>query len=446
MADLISRRESLRQRIEPYTNPDEPLTADQQTELKGLLEELRGMDLQIAAQEYGVDDEVDAGPTDEMKSVDDRLTALAERLDNLKMSDNPGYIAADSGTSDPHIKTFGDFVVSIYRAGKGDRLAKKRLNEVYKTHKDLSAEQGTAGGYLIPEGFEAQLRDLGAPMQVVRPFATVIPVDTSSGSFPAIDIGALPDTADVGESAFAAGVTVDETGENTALTETNAEFNEINWRVHKIGGFTDVPSELIDDSPISIDALLRQLFARAITAKEDHYFTRGNGAGQPLGYASANNAAAVSGGSDDGSLTWADALNMFGKFQSVGGRPLWTMHNTQLEDIGQFETGTTGAPIPIDNPGALSFTNMSILGAPVLKNMYQPAKASAYSTMLVDLSAYYIWERRGLRIEFSEHAKFESDQVVWRFTERLDGQPWLRTSITLPDNSSTVSPFVYLTD
>jgi HK97 family phage major capsid protein len=48
----------------------------------------------------------------------------------------------------------------------------------------------------------------------------------------------------------------------------------------------------------------------------------------------------------------------------------------------------------------------------------------------------------GLAIDFSEHYKFTNNQGTWRFTENVDGQPWLKNTITLADGSTTVSPFV----
>jgi hypothetical protein len=40
--------------------------------------------------------------------------------------------------------------------------------------------------------------------------------------------------------------------------------------------------------------------------------------------------------------------------------------------------------------------------------------------------------------------EFTNNQGTWRFVCRVDGQPWLRSAVTLSDASSTVSPYVYL--
>ena len=64
--------------------------------------------------------------------------------------------------------------------------------------------------------------------------------------------------------------------------------------------------------------------------------------------------------------------------------------------------------------------------------------------LLVDPSYYLIGDRQELQIAYSEHAFFTTDQAAWRFTARLDGQPWIDNVITLENASTQVSPFVAL--
>ena len=68
--------------------------------------------------------------------------------------------------------------------------------------------------------------------------------------------------------------------------------------------------------------------------------------------------------------------------------------------------------------------------------------------ILGDFAAYLIFDNQGLEIAYSEHARFTTDEGAWRFTKRLDGQPWLSEAITLadPGGAYTVSPFLYHND
>jgi HK97 family phage major capsid protein len=55
-----------------------------------------------------------------------------------------------------------------------------------------------------------------------------------------------------------------------------------------------------------------------------------------------------------------------------------------------------------------------------------------------------IGDRQQIEVAASEHVNFLKNQMTWRVTQRVDGQPWLEKPITLQDGSTQVSPFVVL--
>ena len=88
----------------------------------------------------------------------------------------------------------------------------------------------------------------------------------------------------------------------------------------------------------------------------------------------------------------------------------------------------------------------SLLGYPMVFNEHMP-NANTDDALLADFAAYLIFDNQGLQIAYSEHSAFTSDQGTWKFTKRLDGQPWLSNAITLGSPTAyTVSPFVYHND
>jgi HK97 family phage major capsid protein len=88
---------------------------------------------------------------------------------------------------------------------------------------------------------------------------------------------------------------------------------------------------------------------------------------------------------------------------------------------------------------------MQLLGLPVCISEKLPALGTAKDVLLVDFQHYLIGDRQQVEVAYSEHFKFTNNQGTWRFVHRVDGQPWLRGSITLSDATSTVSPYVFLT-
>jgi len=230
---------------------------------------------------------------------------------------------------------------------------------------------------------------------------------------------------------------VDVTAEGgTLATNNDPSLTEIQWRVHKVGDIVKVSNELRDDAP-AIEALLRILFGVAIAAKEEYFVLRGMGVGMPLGVLNSPCAVAQTTITDN-VFAYLDALTMISRFHSYVRPGRFVMHPSVFPDIGTWEIGTAGA-------GAPKIADLGY-GAPIFSE-HMP-QANGDDVILGDFGAYLFFDRQGLTIDFSEHAYFGTDQVGWRFKERLDGQPWLKGAVTLadPTGSYTVSPFVYHDD
>ena len=87
----------------------------------------------------------------------------------------------------------------------------------------------------------------------------------------------------------------------------------------------------------------------------------------------------------------------------------------------------------------------SLLGYPLYIVGALPALNTAGDILLVDPSYYLIGDHfSGVNIAFSEHYRFVNDQLAWRVTKRVDGQPLVDNKITIEDAATTVSPFVAL--
>ncbi len=63
---------------------------------------------------------------------------------------------------------------------------------------------------------------------------------------------------------------------------------------------------------------------------------------------------------------------------------------------------------------------------------------------LYDLSFYAIGDRQDFRIDTSNSVRFTTDETVWRFVERVGGQPRVDSAFTPANGGATLSPFVQL--
>lgn len=369
----------------------------------------------------------------QMSDMGAALTKLMGILETTPAA-KAGYVTADGGTKDKNIKNFGDFLVAVKR---GDE---KRLSGVYGSVKDLGEGSGASGGFLVPEEYATNLLQVAAAQNMIYSRVQRIPVTRESGTYPALDQYFAP-TAGSGQVAAAGGVKGTFTAAGQTFTETEPSFTTLQWRLSKVGGLTEVENELIEDSPFAIEALLRGLFSVAIAAKNERNILRGSGISEPLGILNAPAAIGIS-DATNASFTWTDVSNMYARFKSVGGSPVWVIHPSVWPKIMTMANGTDNVWQSNIQAGPTNVLN----GYPILVSEHMPQIGYTGSVLLADLSGYLMFEKAGLSIAYSDQVGFTRDVGTWRFRQRNDGKPWLLDDITLadPQGSYTVSPFLYI--
>lgn len=370
----------------------------------------------------------------EVKGLSEQLNAILKAVQDSPKLERGGYMTNEGGAADASHKSFGDFLLAVKRKDI------TRLAKVYQV-KDLGKDTGDSGGVLVPDEYANQLLQIAAQGSPIYNRVTKVPVMSNSGSYPALDYSVAV-TAGAGQSALSAGVGAVQTEENAALTEDQPVFREINWRLHKIGGYTEVSNELISDSPQSIEVLLSNLFGIAVANKNERNILRGSGAGEPLGVFNAACTINVTTASDN-VFAEADALSMLSRFKRLSTQqPVWVMHPSVIPDLNSF-SATQGDIVSWRGDGVSS----TMLGFPIIYSEHMPV-ANTDDVLLADFGAYLWFQKGALEVAFSEHAGFTSDKGTWRYTQRNDGMPWLNAAITLadPGGTTTVSPFCYHDD
>jgi len=378
---------------------------------------------------------------------DPALKALSARMDDLvaKIEKSPalkdaGYVAPDSETDHPDTKSFADFLIAV----KNDNY--RRIKNVYKTDKDpdekgtktaLAEDAGATGGYLVPIQYVPAILAAAAPYDILRKAgATVIPMSGKTLQVPALDVETAPSA---GDTAFAGGVIAYWTEEAALKTESEPRFRLIELTAHKLAGYSLASDEVAADS--GVEAILTAMFGRAIGSKENYAFLRGDGVGKPYGILTSG---AVISSTRHGELQvgLADLAQMMSDFlPSSWGKGCWIMNPTVFDQLIQL----VSSPLSwMPNLNSANITQLQLLGLPIYVTGALPGVGAVGDILLVDPSYYLIGDRQSISIQYSEHYRFIYDQGTWRFTARVDGQPWLQTYITLEDAATTVSPFVSL--
>ena len=308
--------------------------------------------------------------------------------------------------------------------------------------KQLAEGEGSTGGFLVPEEFRAELLMLALEGAVVRPRSTVIPMASETLTIPIIKDTTHASTVFGGVRAYWNA----EAGDVSSDSSEPA-FGQLKMTAHKLTGYTVTSNELLADSAIALEALLMRLFGLALPYFEDDSFINGDGAGEPEGIL--NSPALVTVAKETGQAATTIVSENLDKMwsrmlPSSKSRAVWLGHPDTFPQLASLSrsVGTGGSSVWISN--MVGGPPSSIYGRPVIETEKAQTLGTKGDIYLADFSYYMIGDRQALTVDASPHVKFTTDEMVWRFIQRLDGRSWLRSALTPRNGSNTLSPFVAL--
>jgi HK97 family phage major capsid protein len=233
----------------------------------------------------------------------------------------------------------------------------------------------SAGGYLVPEGYQAEIirtmKDYGAVMDVAR----VLNTDAGNAlPWPTVD-----DTSQVGALL----------AENTQVSEQDVTLATKQLDAYKYTSkLVRVSWELLQDSAFNVEDLLRDLLGERVGRILNQHFTTGTGSSQPngivTGATSGKTAAGVAAITADELIDLQHSVDRAYRNE----RTRWMMSDTALASIRKLKDA--------DNqylwvPGLRDGADDTLLGRPVVVNtdMAVPA-AGVKSVLFGDFFAGYV--------------------------------------------------------
>jgi HK97 family phage major capsid protein len=299
----------------------------------------------------------------------------------------------------------------------------------------------------VPVEFMPKLLSASAEQSIARPRSTIIPMASRTVQIPYLDITNAPSS---GDTAMFGGAVGRWTEEASTLNETEPSFRQLELIAHELSGYSLMSNTLLQDNAVGLEALLIKLFGGIIAWYEDYGFLQGNGVGKPMGAFQCPAAISVARGGGANTFVLADAAKMLGKLLP-GWKPestAWVISPSVLAQLIQLQS-TAGFVVWLNQMAGgakdpIHTTGLKLFGLDVCVSEKMSALGTARDVGLCDFGQYIIGDREMVEIAYSEHYKFTNNQATWRFVGRVDGQPWLRSSVTL-QNGDTVSPYVYLT-
>lgn len=315
-----------------------------------------------------------------------------------------------------------------------------------------SAGGGAWAGYLVRPEYVDSLFRLADEDSLLHGHAFDIPIGRSDSiAYPAYDQYFSPDP---GSTASAAGVRVFRKGEASTRQESDPKLSLIEFKITDLTGISYLSRDLIMDSYVAADAVLQTCFMSAMNARCDWEFINGDGVGKPLGFLKSPALLTVT-RTDPGTVRFEDLVGMLTQFHLSRMRgAMWVASQTAIPALAAIRD-TDGARVFVPNAAITQATPLSVidrttstglkyaaqgtlLGLPIKFSIDKlPPLGTTGDIALIAPDAYGSVTRQGLEIGISEHFRFDSDQIAYRFKIRNAGAPLLKGPFTAGDGAAT---------
>jgi HK97 family phage major capsid protein/HK97 family phage prohead protease len=333
-------------------------------------------------------------------------------------------------------QSLGANLRAIARAAR-DRTIDDRL---VRAPSGASEADPAGGGFLIAPNFATELLD---PLYVQNPLAELVDRWPVSGPLADVRIPAVDETSRADGSRWG-GALAFWANEADSISGSFPRYRNLQFAAKKLMVVMTVTNELAADSSI-FEEKVRRVIALELGWKLDQAILSGTGAGQPQGIlnASALITIAKDVGQAAATISPANVENMYRRLPAPSRRrAAWLVHEDVEATLDQLNVsdnhdfmflpaGWNGSPYPL------------LKGRPVIAIEQAAPLGTVGDIVLADLSQYILLDG-GITPSLSADVRFLSDETVWRFSYRVDGQSAYSSPITPFSGSTTRSPFITL--
>jgi len=308
----------------------------------------------------------------------------------------------------------------------------------------LSEGQPSEGGFLVQTDFATSLLEKVYADSSVVSRVNRMPISTNSNS---MKIPAVSESSRADGSRFG-GIRAYWGAEAGTKSSSQPSFDTISLELKKLYGMCYATDELLEDAP-ALESWIRMAFAKEFDFKITDAIVNGDGAGKPLGIMSAPCAISVSAETSQvaDTILYKNITNMWARmYAPCRQNAVWLISQDVEPTLYEMviPVGTGGVPAYMPAGGLSGAPYASLMGKPVLPIEQCDNVGDTGDIILADLSQYIMIDKGGMKAASSIHVAFITDQTVFRFVYRCDGQPWWKSALTPFNGGNSQSPFIYL--
>lgn len=325
-----------------------------------------------------------------------------------------------------------EFGLSVARAGRPGGAVDPRLMQAAPSN--YHQETGTAEGYMVPAAFREAIWEVAANDEDVLSEVDMEPTERNAVEY-------LKDESTPWGTSGVKAYWRTEVGQMSGSKMATALDS---MRLFDLYAFVLATDDLLQDAP-RLNQRLTTKAGAAIRWTGSDAIYNGNGVGKPLGWTQAACKISVSKESGQAAATVvaANVAKMFARVLNPG-QAVWKVNPDVLPQLVTMTLGNQ----PIWTPPASGFQNAPggfLFGRPVQFSEHCQTLGTVGDIQLVQPKGYYaITKAGGPQFAQSMHLYFDYGMQAFRWTFRMNGQPYLSAAVSPANGSNTRSHFVLL--
>jgi len=262
-----------------------------------------------------------------------------------------------------------------------------------------------------------------------------------------LKINAIAETSRADNSRYG-GIVSGWLGQGNTLTSGKPKFREMDLKLKRVGAFVYATEEMQVDA-IAFEAWVNRYLPLELTFRVENAIVNGTGAGQPLGLL--NSGALLSVTRNTAShVLYDDVRGMWARMWApLRMNAAWFIDQSIEAELEQLSLviGTGGVLAPPYKPaGTLpGQVYATLYGRPVIPIEHCAVLGTAGDIILANLGEYLMIDKGGVDQAVSIHVAFLTNEAVYRFLYRVDGQLTWDAALTPKSAGSTLSCALALT-
>jgi HK97 family phage major capsid protein len=325
----------------------------------------------------------------------------------------------------------------------GTMLDAKNKGRISAGPTGLNTDIASDGGFLVGSERSTTILQRAYTQGQVLSRVTKLPIGPGSNG---MKLPAIDETSRADNSRFG-GIVSGWLGQGNTLAAGKPKFREIDLKLRKVGAFVYATDEQIADA-VALEGWINRYLPLELTFRTEDAIVNGTGANQPLGVRNSGAVISVTRNTANRVLYEDVAAMWLRMWAPARTNAVWLVDQSVENDLEQLAIaiGTAGVLAPIYKPAGsvVGSPYAHLYGRPVLPVEYCAALGTSGDLVLVALDEYTLIEKPGVDQAVSLHVAFLTDEQVFRFIYRVDGQLNWNAALTPKSAGSTLSCVVVL--